>query len=415
MLQNTKIMQFKKNMLYISTLSSPRVLDYLFRTSNNKPGLAVQKFHHLLVEGFAKNNEVSNVETLSSIPVIPSSHHKRIWNIKSETINNIHYNYIPIINVPVLKNIMVFTYSFFKILRWNLSKKRNTKIVICDVLILTLTASAVFACKITGTKVIAIVTDLPGLMISGANIKKKFINNIYDTLVPNILSKFDGYILLTEQMNSIVNPKHLPYIVMEGLVDIEMASTINSLENKASERILIYSGIIFEKYGIKKLIDAFMKLEDDDLRLHIYGSGDMENDMPGYMIQDNRIKYKGLVPNVEMVQKQLEATLLINPRPSDDEYTKYSFPSKNMEYMVSGTPVVTTPLSGMPKEYYEFVYLFTNESVDGIFETLKHLLNKPNQELHDFGNKAKEFVLTNKSNYIQAGRIINFLTHQHFQ
>ena len=60
------------------------------------------------------------------------------------------------------------------------------------------------------------------------------------------------------------------------------------------------------------------------------------------------------------------ATLLINPRFSNEEYTKYSFPSKNMEYMASGTPILTTKLPGMPKEYYEYIYLFEEESIEGM-------------------------------------------------
>ena len=56
--------------------------------------------------------------------------------------------------------------------------------------------------------------------------------------------------------------------------------------------------------------------------------------------KDNRIVFKGMVPNKIVVEDQLKATLLVNPRPSIGEFTRYSFPSKNMEYMVSGTPMV---------------------------------------------------------------------------
>jgi glycosyltransferase involved in cell wall biosynthesis len=182
----------------------------------------------------------------------------------------------------------------------------------------------------------------------------------------------------------------------------------NSLENKASERILIYAGAILEKYGIKKLIDAFRLLGGNDLRLHIYGAGAMEKDMPGYMSLDNRIVYHGTVPNQEIVQNELKATLLVNPRPSNEEFTKYSFPSKNMEYMVSGTPLVTSLLPGMPLEYNQFVYIFDDESVEGICRTLKFLLSKPGENLHEFGNHAKQFVLDYKNNFIQAERLLLF-------
>lgn len=391
----------KQNIQYISTLCSPRVLESIFETSVVKPGLAVQKFHRLLAEGLSSMNEIQ-VNTLSSIPVIYTSHKKRIWNIKPEIVKNIHYKYIPIINLPILKNSIVSIYTFIKILTKGIFKKKYEKVVICDVLNLSITASALLACKLTGYKIIALVTDLPGLMVSGSSKK----HTIYISIATTIISKFDGYILLTEQMNAVVNPKNRPYLIMEGLVDINMSSSENTLSKKAKERIILYAGGIYERYGVKKLIDAFMLLPDDDLRLYIYGSGDMVKDMPEYMHIDQRIIYKGVAPNAEVVEMQLAATLLINPRPTHEEFTKYSFPSKNMEYMVSGTPLLTTPLPGMPKEYNPFVYLFVDESVEGMRQTLKQLLSKPKEELHEFGLRAKQFVLSKKNNCEQASRII---------
>jgi glycosyltransferase involved in cell wall biosynthesis len=78
-----------------------------------------------------------------------------------------------------------------------------------------------------------------------------------------------------------------------------------------------------------------------------------------------------------------------------------------MEYMVSGTPIVTTHLPSMPKEYNQYVYLFNEESVDGFYLTLKSLLEKSGKELHEFGSVAKKFVLDYKSNYKQAERIFD--------
>ena len=40
--------------LYISSVCSPKVLEYIFNTAIIKPGQAIQKFHRLLIEGFSK-------------------------------------------------------------------------------------------------------------------------------------------------------------------------------------------------------------------------------------------------------------------------------------------------------------------------------------------------------------------------
>ena len=186
-----------------------------------------------------------------------------------------------------------------------------------------------------------------------------------------------------------------------------MINSQNDLSQKYKEKVVIYAGGLYEKYGVKKLIEGFIKLKDKNTALHLYGEGPMVKDIEKYSNLDNRIRFGGMVPNEIVVEEQIMATLLVNPRPSNEEFTKYSFPSKNMEYMVSGTPVVTTPLPGMPKEYNKYVYVFQDESEHGICSTLNYILSQSSKTLHDFGGAAKQFVLDEKNNLKQAARIVD--------
>ena len=78
--------------------------------------------------------------------------------------------------------------------------------------------------------------------------------------------------------------------------------------------------------------------------------------------------------------------------------------------MVSGTPMLTTILAGMPLEYHEHVYLLKDESTEGIYNKLKELLlDTPQEELRLKGQRAKEFVLKNKNNIHQSKRVIDFI------
>ena len=80
-----------------------------------------------------------------------------------------------------------------------------------------------------------------------------------------------------------------------------------------------------------------------------------------------------------------------------------------MEYMASGTPLLTTKLAGMPAEYYPYVYLIEEETACGIASALTNILNKPLDERNKKGLAAREFVLKSKSNTAQAKRLIEFL------
>ena len=73
--------------------------------------------------------------------------------------------------------------------------------------------------------------------------------------------------------------------------------------------------------------------------------------------------------------------------------------------MLSGTPVLTTKLSGIPDEYFQHIYTFDEETVEGYTHKLNEILSLPDEELKQTGLKAQEFVLKNKNNIIQSQRI----------
>lgn len=391
------------NILYVSTLVSSKYFDELLY-EGYKPELSIQKFNTLLVNGLVDNE--CNVEALSDIPINNlSKSNKRGFNEEEGKIN---YQYCPKVNLKVLSNLVVFLSSFIATVRWSNRHKQEEKVVILDILKTSLCLGSLLACSLLRIKTVGIVTDVPGFRMLKKE-KKTAKQKLSEFTIKKYISYFDLYVLLTEQMNEIVNPYGRPFIIMEGLVDINMNhNPVNS--NKNDKKVILYAGGLFEQYGIKRTIDAFKKLKGDNFELHLYGSGDMTKYMTKYQEEDNRVKFFGVVNNKKVVEAELDATLLINPRPTDEDFTKYSFPSKNMEYMVSGTPLLTTSLPGMPKEYYDYVYLLRDETVDGIYKMFNHLLIEiSDDEIQQRGINAKQFVLENKNNIFQAKRIVNFI------
>jgi glycosyltransferase involved in cell wall biosynthesis len=399
------------NILYVSGMCSDKKFKKIFDTSKIKPQQQAQKFNSLLSKGLTAADD--NVCIMTALQINRSITDKIWFSSDEEFDQNIQYKYLPFINYPILRHICILISGFFTFITWALNERKEDKIVLCDILNLTSSVAALLASKLCSIKSIAIVTDIPNYMQNYTIQRefgiKYFALNLYRKMCNFFMHRYDSYIILTEEMNELVNPYNKPYVVIEGMVDINMKEMLNTLENKYEEKVVIYAGALYEKYGVKSLIEAFMKLEMDDVRLWLFGSGELENDIKAYEKENSRIKYFGVVSNELVVGEELKATLLVNPRPSNEEFTKYSFPSKNMEYMVSGTPILTTKLPGMPKEYYPHVYLIENETVDGICETLKLILLKNRDELQEKGQAAKDFVLKEKNNFIQAGKVLKMI------
>jgi glycosyltransferase involved in cell wall biosynthesis len=398
------------NIVYISRMCSTNKFNKIYNQSKIKLEQQAQKYHRLMVEGFVKKEEVK-VTVLTGLPVTSANTSQKLFKGETEVVDNVTFKYLSLFNVMIIKHIMIFWGCFFNTLK--LCLKDEDTVVICDVLNISISSGALLAAKITGRKNIGIVTDVPKFFEQNSKENKRELKRVIEKSITvintYIMNSFASYVFLTQQMDTLINKKNRPYVVIEGQVDINMNSVPNIIENKYEKKVCIYAGALQKKYGIENLTKAFIKAVIKNAELHLYGNGDYEEELNNICREHSNIKYFGVMPNDYVVKEQLKASLLINPRPTNEEYTKYSFPSKNMEYMVSGTPVLTTMLPGMPVEYYPYVYLIDNETIEGLTNSLRYVLSKPKEELHDFGCKSKEFVLIVKNNVIQARRILEMV------
>ena len=381
------------HIIYAVTTCSDKVYKQLFSQVKVKPAFQSQKYHRLLIEGLAAGAEV---DVVANPPVNRSVLSEKIVRLPREEEGGAHYRYIPAIQNPILKAAAVGLGTFFRTLF--LAGKDSA--VIVDGLNRITALSAMLAARLRGKPCIGIVTDLPD-MLGGGRFSKGMANFV--------IRHCTHYVLLTEAMNDYLNKKGKPYVILEGHADITMADRIPAMEKKTAPRICFYAGGVSKRYGLANLVEGFRKANLPNAQLHIYGPGDYVEELEQIAAEDSRVFYGGMLLNTEIVAREQEVTLLVNPRPTDEEYVKYSFPSKTMEYMASGTPVLTTVLPGMPKDYYPHVFLLEQETAEGIADKLTEVLSLSDEELFEKGKAAKEFILDTRNNVVQAAKILEML------
>lgn len=381
------------HIVYAVTTCSDRVYRQLFENVKVKPAFQSQKYHRLLIEGLAAG---AKVDVVANPPVNRSVLDKNFVRLPKEEEGGACYRYIPAIRNPMLKAVCVGFGTFFQTFR--LAGKDSA--VIVDGLNRIPALAALAAAKLRGRPCVGIVTDLPD-MLGGGRFSKGMANFV--------IRHCTHYVLLTQAMNDYLNPENKPYVILEGHSDIAMAQMQPSMEKKTSPRVCFYAGGVSKQYGLGNLVEGFRKANLPNAQLHIYGPGDYVPELEEIAAKNPNIFYGGMLLSSEIVEKEQQATLLINPRPTEEEYVKYSFPSKTMEYMASGTPVLTTILPGMPKEYHPYVYLLPEETADGIADMLTKVLANSEEELFQKGAEARAFVLEQKNNVIQARKILEML------
>ena len=400
------------NILYISTAITQNELDcqkkYLKTNKNyTQSGMieSTMKFHGLILNGLSKND----VKVLALSGRMVSNNYKKIfWKGKIENINDkLMYEYIPTINIPIIKNIWNIIQYTIKISKWIRDNKKEEKAIVIDGAYVSIVP---IIARINSCKKVCVVADIYDYMTDvQTNNGRKL--GVFKNIINKNYKKMDGYILLTEHMNNIINKGKKPYMLLEGIADInDITETEKTLENKENKKTIMYAGALNEKYGLKNLLNAFKKYENNDIELWLFGDGPYVEQIIKDSKEDKRIKFKGVVNNEEIVKNEINSDLLINPRQNLEEFTKYSFPSKNMEYMKSGTPMLGVKLSGIPEEYYKHMYTMESGDENDILQSIKSIFDKENESnRRKKGLEAKKFVEENKNNKYQARRILNFI------
>lgn len=382
--------------IYVSNLCLPKVYEGLFEDKRLKSSEAVQKYHRIMAEGFALNG----CEVIS-LGVVPANKNvsKKFISLPKGELNGVKYKHLRTINLPIIKQLLNAVGVYFNVLKYG-SKE---SFVICDGLSYLASKAAVIACKLKRLESVVIITDLPEFLVGKDNPAVQRYRKLFD--------KFSGYVLLTEEMAVKLGYKDKPHVVIEGQVDILEKSSVSE-KKQNDKKIVMYAGIVQKMYGLKILVEGFIKANLTDYELHIYGNGDYADEIDEISKMCSNVKHFPSQSNSTIVEKEKEAFLLVNPRPTNEEYTKYSFPSKNMEYMVSGTAVLTTDLPGMPGDYKQYIYLIEDDTEEGICTAFKQIAKLNETEIMEKGKEARDFVLSKKNNKIQTEKIIRMVNER---
>lgn len=392
---------------YFSTALSDDIYNSIVKDCNSfKPTFSGVGFDRNVAVGLSNYADVQGV-SLYPIPSWPK--YKRLLKESEQfQIGNFKCFIPSMIDLPVLKEFSYYLRTK-RFIEKHMNESKNTIIVISG-LYRSLLRPAQYLKKKYGLKVCAIVPDLPELMITyrkDYSKLRRFLNKLDVKKSQRYRACVDGFIFLSKYMDEQVNQKEKPVVIVDGLTDIASFPNRDDTETK---NFVLYAGKVSSTFGVDKLVEAFLQSNlCDSVQLYICGDGDYAGELKKIVAENSSIHYFGSVPHHKVLQMEVQASLLVDPRPSNMEIVKMSFPSKIIEYMASGTPVLTTNLPCFSEEYREYQYRIDDESVDGIKIALENVFSLSDLERNTKGKNAKQFIMENKTMEKQCETIMTFL------
>lgn len=225
---------------------------------------------------------------------------------------------------------------------------------------------------------------------------------------------FDRFILLSRHMAEKIPEARGNNIVIEGIFNDSLSYSKQPVPKIPQVgRKILYAGVLENYSGVVDFCQAIMMQRTSNIDFYICGAGVCQKQIEDFSRKDGRIHFWGRLSHKEVLAIQQKMDFLVNPRQPDGNLTKYSFPSKTIEYMASGIPMIGFKLDGIPDEYYEHMYLLEKTDVIGMAEDLGKIIMLPYSEIVEKGEKASTFVLSQKTAKKQVSRIINFIKTKH--
>ena len=381
---------------------------YLLEMCKGVISAAHYKFQNAMISGLRKYTV--KMQLITSLPVGSFPVFSSKLFIKSKLHGNDYFE-IGFINLPIVKNWSRFLRSYIQLrnlLKTNDSSEKTT-VIIYDLSIPFLWS--VYKARKQGFtfNVVLVVPDLPGKLGIEYTGQKKLVSFIKKKQEKNLnlyIQNVDGFILLTEAMKDALSIQNKAYMIMEGMTTIEKDTYVIQFHKK---KILLYAGELSNNVNLQDLIETIINRSKLEIELWICGKGDLEEYIKTKAAKDSRIKYFGYLSMYKMRELEAQVDIYINPRRSVHEYTKYSFPSKNLEYLKTGKPVIAYKLAGIPNEYDSYLFYPKDESNIALGEKIQEVCSLICEELQRIKCEQIEFVTRYKSKEAQCSRIFDFL------
>ena len=345
------------------------------------------------------------VNTLATIAVSTFPRIKRVWFpgavLQGEAAGQ--GRVMPLVNLPAIKMLTRCLGSFYGLVRMG----RSADVVCVYAAHSPNLLAAYLYSKLCGKPYYVYVPDLPSFMDVALERGRllRWLKKIDASLLSWLLRSANGLVVISRPMVEDQPAwKARPYLVLEGISE----SSPIPADGVADKKMIFYAGGVNRSYGIVELVEGFLR-SGIGYELVLCGRGDLEGYLAETCAKHASVKYLGFVSPEKVAELQRRASLLVLTRNPAEAYTRYSFPSKLIEYMSAGIPVLTTRLAGIPDEYFDHLNIIEGFSVGAVADALVKISSADKQYLSDKAERGKVWVLGAKSSRAVGKQLVEFM------
>ena len=318
------------------------------------PDVSAIKFQSGLVAGLAANG--AEIEILGHLPILPFPRN-RTAIVAEETFTvgdpPVPGTLMAGINLPLLRLparlLMALVYGRRKLR----STPRPDAILVYALHTPHLVAAAILA-RVYRVPFCVFIPDLP-LHMAGRQLRglRAAAKRMDDWLQRRLVAQASLAFPIAEAIATDWLPADVPHLVVEGVAQTPIQPRRGpeaAVGHRHARRTLLYTGTL--SY-VSRFATMLPKAREIDAQLVFMGGGPDRNALEALASRDARIAVRPFATGTSSTAPSSSTDFLLNPRDSGWEGARFSFPSKLHDYMARRRPIISTPLPGIPAEYFD--------------------------------------------------------------
>ncbi len=307
---------------------------------------------------------------------------------------------MPLLNLPGMRMAWRAFTSFWRVF----SAAGRADAIVVYSLHTPLLAAAVAVARVKRVRLGIVIPDLPLYMNSGqSGTLRGLLKSLDDRLLKWLAGQADIVFPITARIAIDWLDGNSKFLVVEGV----SPSSMRPFEITPSARrpSLLYAGNFSH---IAKCAQMFRR-SSIDAELVLIGDGPERAALEDLARQDARIVVRPFMKPDQLQLEVARANFLINLRDTTWPGGKYSFPSKLVEYIRQGKPVISTRLDGIPEEYFDHFSPLDDADDESFARSLALALAADARQLDAAVTSAQAMLRERKASPVVGRRMLEAL------
>lgn len=208
----------------------------------------------------------------------------------------------------------------------------------------------------------------------------------------------DGAICVNTELESVLSTENTA--IVRGFPSVGMPGELPDPSFQQKQPVVMFAGRMDEVRGASRFLDVVEELEESEFQFWMCGYGS-ETELERYEkrvrgMTNDQLQFFGTLPWEEYRDRVVSADVLVNFQDPGHPISRYTFPSKLLDFLSAGSIVVSTDMSDL-RRCLDDELVVAGKSQGALVAELERMSQRGVDEYEDYGSRGQTWIRNNCS------------------